>query len=729
MNRLFTAFSFALLCSLPAVGQRLAGATFPEWQYADSVFSDPFVDTDEWRSIIDGTKVRYVHGGFADGTRFCFFFPEEGKFEGRFFQMFHPFPVAETTSLMYLTAPLEQSHVAFAVKNGGYYVETNEGGVLDVTTQQGSREPSISAYRANAACAMFSRVVAGRIFSAHSSHIYGYCFGGSGGAYRTTGSIENTEGVWDGAVPFVLGSPHAIPNVFAVRMNALRVLHDKLPQIADCMDAGGSGDPTPFLNEEERECWRETCAMGFPARSWYGYRYMDIHGFVMTYSAIRMMLPQYFDHDYWQTPGYFGHDNPQSANRDRVQIEAVVRGFMGQKECEELNLVPVVDESDTGDADKASRNAGTEEEKPRALRLNIQMPVVHFMGGDLIIKSGKGQGLTLQLHGIANIGDTGVCTLATVCPASVIALLQEGDTVMIDNSAFIAAQTLHRHQAPGREYYAWDYFRNADGTEKYPQQPMLVGPLFTQLAAGCLPTGDIKAKVILVGSLWDREAYPWQVDCYRRMVISKKGEAFCRDNFRVWYTDRATHGEVDDASQVVSYGGVILQALLDLSAWVERGVLPPASTRYSISGGQVLIPDEAADRGGVQPSVSMTVCGKQCKRTSAGRTVKIRVTAVCPKGTGRIVRAELAEGVACDFSEPAPLGNAVGKPAEVEYREIDLSKARYSRDGERVEFDVCVKYTAEGTYFPAVRVTAQRSGEDTPFTKIQNLNRIRIIVK
>jgi len=34
----------------------------------------------------------------------------------------------------------------------------------------------------------------------------------------------------------------AIPNVFSVRMHAMRVLKDKFPQIVDALDAGGSGD-------------------------------------------------------------------------------------------------------------------------------------------------------------------------------------------------------------------------------------------------------------------------------------------------------------------------------------------------------------------------------------------------------------------------------------------------------------------------------------------------------
>jgi hypothetical protein len=45
--------------------------------------------------------------------------------------------------------------------------------------------------------------------------------------------IENTVDVWDGVVPYVAGSPMAIPNVFTVRMHAMRILKDKFPVIDD----------------------------------------------------------------------------------------------------------------------------------------------------------------------------------------------------------------------------------------------------------------------------------------------------------------------------------------------------------------------------------------------------------------------------------------------------------------------------------------------------------------
>ena len=79
--------------------------------------------------------------------------------------------------------------------------------------------------------------------------------------------------------------------------------------------------------------------------------------------------------------------------------------------------------------------------------------------------------------------------------------------------------------------------------------------------------------MILVESLWDREAFAWQADWYRGLVCRHLGAA-ADDRFRVWFTDHALHGdsaEQEDPTRTVSYLGVLQQALRDLSAWVERG--------------------------------------------------------------------------------------------------------------------------------------------------------------
>lgn len=71
---------------------------------------------------------------------------------------------------------------------------------------------------------------------------FGYAWGGSGGAFKTIACIENTEGVWDGVVPFIHGSPVAMPNNFTVQAHAMRLLRDKIPTMVDAIDPGGSGD-------------------------------------------------------------------------------------------------------------------------------------------------------------------------------------------------------------------------------------------------------------------------------------------------------------------------------------------------------------------------------------------------------------------------------------------------------------------------------------------------------
>ena len=81
-------------------------------------------------------------------------------------------------------------------------------------------------YKVSANTAEFSRKVAKRIYEAEERP-YGYVFGGSGGSFKVMGCIEGTDGVWDGAVPYVMANPMAAPNVFAPRMRAVRLLGEE----------------------------------------------------------------------------------------------------------------------------------------------------------------------------------------------------------------------------------------------------------------------------------------------------------------------------------------------------------------------------------------------------------------------------------------------------------------------------------------------------------------------
>ena len=117
----------------------------------------------------------------------------------------------------------------------------------------------------------FSRVVAAELYGTHRP--FGYLYGGSGGAYQTMGGAEHTSGVWDGFMPFVMGSNNAVPSSVACALHALRILRKRsmFPVVMDAINPGGRGDMYGGLDEEERAALQEATLMGFPPRAWYNH--------------------------------------------------------------------------------------------------------------------------------------------------------------------------------------------------------------------------------------------------------------------------------------------------------------------------------------------------------------------------------------------------------------------------------------------------------------------------
>jgi hypothetical protein len=558
----------------------------------DPLFGAPYVDLDEWRDV--PVRHRYVHGGFTGTeTRFSIYLPPVDRYDGRFFQHITPVPDSEHLAQ---GAVGEQDRIGFSIASGGYFLETNGGGA---SGQPGSSvDPTIAAYRANAASAGYSRVVAADMYGEHRP--YGYAYGGSGGGYRTIGGAENTSGVWDGFVPYVIGSPMAIPNMFTVRMHAQRVLRDRLDQIVDAMEPGGSGDMFAGLLPEERGALTEVTRMGFPPRSWFGHRTMGMHAFPVLYRGVVAADPTYFE-DFWSMPGYLGYDPPPSLQRHRVteefEVVALLAGPDGAASGPSGGGHPG---QARGGVDTAWRGPGEAAAVPVGARLS-RASRVDVRGADLFVLSGAAEGARIGLLSV--VGDR-----AAFGPGAddTVVTLRPGDMVRVDNSGYLAAETYHRHQVPeSGDFRVWDQFRRPDGSPLYPQRPLLLGPLFAAAAAGTVQTGRFEGKMIVVASLLDREALPWQADWYRTKVQEHLGEA-TDEHFRLWFTDNALHGddEVQESPlHTVSYLGVLHQALRDLSRWVEEGVDPPASTSYEVVDGQVTVPASAMQRQGVQPVV------------------------------------------------------------------------------------------------------------------------------
>lgn len=683
----------------PVSGERAQAALYsPD---SDPLFAEPYIDLDEWR---DGPlRHRYVHGGFkGTNARFSFYLPPPELYRGRFFQ--HITPVPENENLAQKVPSGRFNKIEAAIAGGAYFIETNGGGQIDLT--QGSlalADPTITAYRANAAAAAFSRKVAMEMYGAKRP--YGYAYGGSGGGFRTIGGIENTTGVWDGVVPYVIGSTMAIPNMFTVRMQALRVLREKMPAIVDAMEPGGSGNPYAGLSEYEASVLREIETMGFPMQSWFGWRTMGLHGFAALYGGVAMADPTYFA-DFWSKPGYLGHDRPELFEQDRIRFATRIGEPITAEQAARLGLsTDPFAPANRGGVDTAFKGPPGEANRIVGFRLADMPPQVYFLGGELVVSSGAGAGRKLML---STLRDDVV--MLGVADQKLAASLAAGDAVTVDNSSFLAMETYHRHQVPGPDFPVWDQFRKADGTPKFPQRPTLLGPRFVESTSGSRMTGRFEGRMIVVASLWDREAMPWQADWYRQRAAKNLG-AETDNRFRLWFTEHALHGDeptTEAASRTVSYVPALNRALRDLADWVEHGKAPPASTGYRVEEGQVIVAPDATARAGVQPVVRLSVHGGRRVEVKAGQSVTFKGQISAPPGAGSLVGADWDLDGTGSFTASSRLKPGA-KQASVTIRH---------------------RFDQPGTWFVGLRGSVRRDDEPgQPWTRIDNVDRVRVVVR
>lgn len=659
----------------------------------DAEFQKPYVDIDEWRD--QPMRHRYIHGGFeGTNTRFSFYFPPEQRYERRFFHFLAPVQGSENAAQ---SAEGPESKIGFAVSSGAYLVESNMGGVSPDATL---------VYRASAAVAQYSRVKAAELYGPHRP--YGYVYGGSGGGYKTISCMESTTGVWDGAVPYVIGSPMAIPYVFMARAHAMRILKGKFPAIVDALEPGGSGDMYAGLNEEERQALEEVTRMGFPPKAWFAYDKIGDGSLSVLAPAVFRVDPSYFE-DFWTVPGYLGADPASSAARARLQHRTVIAEVIWP---EKRGDSASESSANTG-VDDAWRSLATFATTPSFRLESAPGEDRYFDGAYILFTSGDAEGLRMPLGKI----DGQIVTIGSIfgfeLPEALLEKIKPGDEIIIDNSDYIALQTYHRHQVPSGDFYVWDQYRDADGQPLYPQRSFLLGPSIARSGAGSVQSGRFEGKMIVVEALMDESAFPWQADWYRTKMREALGEEL--DNcFRLWYIEHALHhdaGKGMDDLHDVSYLGALHQALRDVSAWVEKDVAPPAGTSYEVVDGQVIVPSEAARRRGIQPVVTLRANGGERAEVSVGEAVSFSATIEIPPNTGKLVSARW------DFE------------GEGTYP-IEASSSSIHEDGTQAVVEASYAFSKPGTYFPVLRAASNRGGNaDDSYTQVLNLGRVRVVVK
>ena len=649
----------------------------------DPGISQPHIDTVQPGSVTDpatGVTVKYifVHGSFGvGGTKFAYYFPVKNAYRGWFIEGTYPTVGQEGTNPP-LANPSDSSlvdaaTVAFAISHGAYVVSSNNAGGVPAGG-------ALAPYRANAAAAKFSRLVADHIYGT-TTPARGFIFGASGGAYQTLAAAEFTRGVWQGTVPMVPGPPNAIPSFQTSQLLALRLLAPVLPQIASAEEVGGSGNPFAGLNIGQQHALLEVTRMGFPLRGWWQYATLNGGAFLAVEAGVQAIDPTYAS-DFWSLPNYEGA--APAVKAARIQATETVEGLSGTTGII-LNNVPAGD----------------------LLNADLTVTSGSQSGSTFKIISVSGNTITIATLDGALAGNTTGATNTGIAP---------GDTVTLDNSWVIALQYYQRHQVPSDGEYGWNQYLNTSGQPRFPQRPILVGPILDAGASGAVSDGKFYGKMIMLGSAMDVQAYPWSADWYMHQFETTMGPSFAQ-SYRLWYMDNADHDPPGPAQEnypnaadhIVSYIDEYEQALLYLNRWVAIGDAPPASTGFTLSNlDQVELAPKAVDRLGVQPMVFMTAGGSSLVNVTAGQSVTFDVKGQEPPGAGNIVDVQWDLQGSGTFSPITPVPTP----------------------GTRVTLTSSATYNTPGTYFATVRILSAMKGANpsSPYALVQNIASVRVVV-
>jgi hypothetical protein len=656
----------------------------------------PFIDVDEWRDT--PRRHRYVHGGFDDThTRFSFYFPPAEEYRGRFFQYLEGGAGGHDNliSVGYDGKGMAWFFDLSFDELGGYMVESNQG---HFPGEGLGFEDDYELFGASANVALYGKQLAAEMYGVEPHH--GYIWGVSGGGARSGQCLENRPDIWQG------GAPHAgIGQDTQWSPNGLTWLlaRDKYPEIIDATEPGGTGNPFEGLSHAQREALAELYRRGYPRGGENQLAPFTPWAFPMY--AMQDRDPTYFD-DFWNVPGYLGHDDPQVVAPVLISERHTVTRVVPASQIKNLMAQMAVRLATAG-------AAGTD--PSWGVQIDTDDHERLFMA-KVTVLTGKAAGRVLLVSGT----EGNVLSAFSERTPEMFEGVAVGDEVQIDNRDFVAFCYYHRYTienpasagAIDPSFEPWA----VDGIPIYPQRA-------TRPVSAAAPTaykGTLTNKMIYVQPTLDTQVWPTTIAPYRQMILDNLGDR-ADDHFRLWFVENAPHGtpeflgpaltpEKDPGvwrSRLVSYDGVTAQALRDVVRWAEDDVPPPFYRGFSGLGrdNQLSLPSRAAERGGVQPVVSATANGGLRADVQVGESVSFLGSAEQPPGMGTIVRAEW------DYE---------GRGA---FESLDVDGSSSS-----VELKVDHAYSEPGTYFASFRVGAYREGTTTGPTT-DNLARVRVVVR
>lgn len=602
-------------------------------------------------------------------------FPAKRFWRHRFFQPVYPLVLSQS----YNKDP------TFAFTHGAYVVYISPG------------DPEVG-YRVDAAAAKLAKAYADRLYHSRA-RIYGYVFGISGGSVQTMGALEGTTGVWDGAMPTSLATDGLPLHSFMWdALYALAVPPAQRAAIAAAVQPGSNTSIYAGLSPEQHAVLDELLNAGFARRALENGTFL-LFGPLLTAGGLAALDPTY-EHDFWSQPGYAGADPPRYLAAATVDGVATITHI-----TRNAQHVPTGVTFDPATVPKLG-SIGS---------VGLRFEVYRADGGhrEVGALSGMLNGNRLTLTG----GNFPPMFKALTRPSdpAVLEALAVGGKVRITNRYLLSLFFYPRHDIVTNGNWGYRQYLNADGRPKYPQRPVpawMRDSIATQ--GGFLENGRIRFKAIIMENLLDPSSYPYTAAFYYSQIVKALGREETHDMVRIYYNDNADHADLGaikgaEASYLVGFGGIWNQALLDLVRWVEKGVPPPPSTRYSVDAhNQVSVPPDAAARGGLQPVVTLTVNGTDRAVIAVNQPVTLIGRIQAPPGTGKILQYDwylgdspVAYGVPTVLLKPQSLVNVA--------RSMSFSKP--------------------GAYEVTLRATSQRNGVPDRLTSMQNLARVRVMVQ
>ncbi len=696
------------------LGAAVTAIDLSGYTVTDAYFGAPYIDIDEPRER--PSPHRFIHGGFADSaTRFAFYFPPAEQYQGRMFQ------------------PLEGGHgghevtfgggvlgemfqrIALSARLGGYMVESNQGHIGDDMDPKNGESPALYGHRATAESARLSKHVAAQVYGEAPHH--SYVWGGSGGGRRSPLCLENAPGVWDGCLPSTSGGDIAEhgndrrvrsggPIAFGQMFNVQRLLGRKLIEVADAMAPGGSGNPFDGLDTHQREELALLYRLGFPRGD--ESMILEPMGQMWLWTAMADALveeePTYFE-DFWTKPGYVGHDMADLVAGDLIDTKTTVKRVLSGRDLNELAEFAGPEFQTMRILAAMIGGSGPAFDMPYAVEL-VGLDGGYRLGAGVRVLTGKAAGRQLYATGVA--GDVFACDGRGDANLLRFTDVSPGDEVQVDNRRFLAFCYFARHHLIDERPF--DALR-VDGRAIYPQHD---APLMSPLMGQCY-SGSYEGKLMWIHHTHDSSVWPAYGLLYAQAVREAQGTDGMEERFRIRWNEHAEHGPPAmvpseprraSSTRLIDFSGITEQSLSDLVDWVENGIAP-AGTSYSYADGRVLLSDVAAERGGIQPVVSVTANGGVRADVEVGADVTLVVHADVPPGAGTIVSVEW------DFDGSGTFGFR---------QEVDGSLST-------VALTTTHRYTESGTFFATARVHSHRQGDvDAVQCRIPNVAQARVVV-